>query len=246
MHTLIGSKSTNRTGRCYSNRKRQLVFHVSLSVFYVFVKTLTIQKFTADMRKLIFIFPVLFWFSGLIAQPQSVQSAVTDKVQNLQKYKEMSFYDLPVTLINGEEFSLSELKGKYVIVLNVASECGYTPQYAAWEQFYQENKEQNVVVIGVPCNQFGEQEPGTGEEIVQFCQKNYGVSFPMLEKCDVLGENQSPLYVWLTSQETESGLAPEPSWNFCKYLINPEGKLLAFFKSGVTPASSEFIETLAR
>jgi glutathione peroxidase len=156
-----------------------------------------------------------------------------------------SIYDLTVNTLDGGPVSLSQYKGKKIIILNVASKCGYTPQYADWEKFYSENKDQ-VVVLGFPCNDFMGQEPGTAEQIAEFCQKNYGVSFPMFEKVSVKGKDKAPIYQWLTDPAKNGWNKDEPSWNFCKYLINENGELTHFFASKVKPSSQEFISALAK
>jgi glutathione peroxidase len=157
-----------------------------------------------------------------------------------------TIYNLTVPTLDGASFDFSQHKGKYIVVLNVASECGYTPQYADWQKFYTENQANNVLVVGVPCNQFGGQEPGKSSEIAAFCQKNYGVTFPILEKQDVKGANVSPLYSWLTKPTENGWNSAVPRWNFCKYLIGPDGQLLAFFESDVLPSSSQFVEQLMK
>jgi glutathione peroxidase len=150
-----------------------------------------------------------------------------------------SFYALKAKTLDGQTISMDQYKGKKIIVLNTASRCGYTPQYADWEAFYEKNKD-NIVVLGFPCNQFMGQEPGTATDIQDFCQKNYGVTFQMFEKVDVKGSEQSPIYKWLTDPSQNGWNSDVPSWNFCKYLIDENGKLTHFFASGVTPASAEF------
>lgn len=150
-----------------------------------------------------------------------------------------SFYALSANSLDGKPVTMDQFKGKKIIVLNVASECGYTPQYADWEEFYENNKDK-AVVLGFPCNQFGGQEPGDGVKIGEFCTKNYGVTFPMFEKIDVKGSSQSPVYQWLTDPAQNGFNSQAPTWNFCKYLIDENGKLLKFFASGVTPESAEF------
>ncbi len=154
-----------------------------------------------------------------------------------------SFFDFAVNSLEGEPVSLAQFRGKKIIVLNVASKCGYTPQYADWEKFYAENKDE-VVVLGFPCNDFMGQEPGSATQIAEFCQKNYGVTFPMFEKVHVKGSEKAPIYQWLTDPAQNGWNSQEPSWNFCKYLINEKGELTHFFASKVTPASEEFIKAI--
>ncbi len=155
-----------------------------------------------------------------------------------------SFFDFTANSLEGQPVALSQFKGKKIIVINVASKCGYTPQYADWEQFYQANKDE-VVVLGFPCNEFMGQEPGSAAEIAEFCQRNYGVSFPMFEKVNVKkGPDQAPLYQWLTTPEHNGWNEQEPGWNFCKYLINEKGELTHFFPSNVKPDSQLFLEAM--
>jgi glutathione peroxidase len=138
----------------------------------------------------------------------------------------------------GEEIDLSSFEGKKILFVNVASKCGYTPQYKDLQKLSEEYKD-NLVIIGVPCNQFGKQEPGSKEEIAEFCEKNYGVTFLITEKVDVKGDNQHPLYGWLT-KETENGVENSSvQWNFQKYLVDEKGNYVAMYKSGVKPFDQE-------
>jgi glutathione peroxidase len=155
-----------------------------------------------------------------------------------------SIFQFTVNSLDGKPVSLEQFRGKKIIILNVASKCGYTPQYADWEKYYAENKE-NVVVLGFPANDFLSQEPGSSEEIADFCQKNYGVTFPMFDKVHVKGDDTAPIYRWLTDPAQNGWNSQEPSWNFCKYLINEKGELTHFFASKVKPDSPEFLSALA-
>jgi glutathione peroxidase len=155
-----------------------------------------------------------------------------------------SFFQFTVNSLEGKPVSLEQFRGKKIIVLNVASKCGFTPQYADWEKYYAENKE-NVVVLGFPANDFMSQEPGSADEIASFCQKNYGVTFPMFDKVHVKGDEIAPIYRWLTDPAQNGWNSQEPSWNFCKYLINEKGELTHFFASKVKPYSPEFLSALA-
>ena len=150
----------------------------------------------------------------------------------------MSFYDLTINSIDGKEMHMSDFKGKYVLCVNVASKCGYTPQYEDLEKLY-EQYQGKLVIVGFPCNQFLGQEPGTSEEIVSFCQKNYGVTFPLTEKIDVKGKNQHGVYQWLTQKSLNGVADGNVKWNFHKFLISPEGEWLAEFPSGVKPFDTE-------
>jgi glutathione peroxidase len=150
----------------------------------------------------------------------------------------MRFYDLTVNAIDGKVMNMADYKGKYVLCVNVASKCGYTPQYEDLEKLY-EQYQGKLVIVGFPCNQFLGQEPGTSEEIVSFCQKNYGVTFPLTEKIDVKGKNQHGIYQWLTQKSLNGVADGNVKWNFHKFLISPEGEWLAEFPSGVKPLDAE-------
>ncbi len=151
-----------------------------------------------------------------------------------------SFYDFSLKSLDGKEtIDFSKYKGKKVVVVNTASECGYTPQYADWQAFHKEHGDK-IVVLGVPANNFGGQEPGSNKEIATFCQKNYGVTFQMLEKVSVVGSDQHPLFKWLSKKDLNGWNDKEPTWNFCKYVINEKGEVSHFFASGVKPNSPEF------
>lgn len=152
-------------------------------------------------------------------------------------------YDFSITSIDGKEINLEEYKGKKILFVNVASKCGYTRQYEGLQKLYEENKE-NLVIIGLPCNQFMHQEPGTNEEIKSFCTKNYGVTFPITEKINVKGGEIHPLYNWLTRKEMNGLVESKVKWNFQKYLIDEEGKLIQVFGSKVEPLSQELINAI--
>lgn len=154
-----------------------------------------------------------------------------------------SIYDFKVKTIDGQEITLEKYKGKKMLIINTASECGFTPQYKNLEALHEQygNK---VVLIGFPANNFGGQEPGSNTEIKQFCTKNYGVTFQMMEKISVKGSDMNPLYVWL-STKSENGVCNDaPNWNFCKYLIDEKGNIIKFFPSKVDPLSKEITDLL--
>ena len=166
-------------------------------------------------------------------------SAASDTVPVKTDPMASVFYDLKAVTLQGDTISMADYKGKNIIILNVASKCGYTPQYSDWQKYYEANKE-NTIVLGFPCNQFLGQEPGSAIEIASFCEKNYGVTFPIFEKTDVKGDSKGPIYQWLTDPAKNGWNSDEPSWNFSKYYINKEGKLTHFFGSKITPDSPEF------
>ena len=154
-----------------------------------------------------------------------------------------SVYDFSIKDIDGKEINLEEYKGKKILLVNVASKCGYTPQYEGLQKLYEQNRE-NLVIIGLPCNQFMHQEPGSSEEIQAFCTKNYGVTFPITEKVNVKGDKIHPLYSWLTRKELNGVEESKVKWNFQKYLIDEEGKLVQVFGSKVEPLSPEIIDAI--
>jgi glutathione peroxidase len=145
-----------------------------------------------------------------------------------------SVHQFKIEGIRGEIIDFETFKGKYILIVNVASKCGYTSQYAQLQELY-DNYKDKLVIVGVPCNQFGGQEPGTETEIEQFCQVRYGVTFPLTKKVDVKGKNQHELYKWLT-EKSENGVEDSKvKWNFQKYLIDPNGELLKVFPSAASP-----------
>lgn len=156
-----------------------------------------------------------------------------------------SFYDFMVKDIDGKDYSFSSLKGKTVLIVNTASECGYTPQYQELEELYKKYKDKNFTVIGFPANNFGGQEPGSNEEIKGFCTKNYGVTFPLMGKISVKGEDCHPLYQWLTKKDSNGILDAEVRWNFNKFLVGKDGKLIAHFGSRVKPGSEEITKHIS-
>jgi glutathione peroxidase len=154
-----------------------------------------------------------------------------------------SIYEIKINKLNGESLDLSTYKDKYILFVNVASECGFTGQYEGLQKLYNTHKDK-LMIIGVPCNQFGSQEPGNSEEIQTFCQANYGVTFVMTEKVDVKGENKHPLYQWLTDKSKNGKTSTSVKWNFQKYLIGPNGKFIDYYYSMTKPLSSKITKYL--
>lgn len=154
-----------------------------------------------------------------------------------------SIYDFKLKTLDGDEITLAKFKGKKMLIVNVASECGYTPQYKNLEEL---NKQygSKVAVIGFPANNFGGQEPGSNAQIKEFCSKNYGVSFQMMDKISVKGNDMAPLYRWLSSKDANGVCDQAPNWNFCKYLVDEKGNIIKFFPSKVDPLSSEITSLL--
>ena len=154
-----------------------------------------------------------------------------------------NFYDFALDRLDGGKGLLGSLRGKVTLIVNVASRCGYTPQYAQLESLYQELNDQNFTVLGIPCNQFGAQEPGTPAEIQRFCSLNYGVSFPLSAKIDVNGPHRDPLYAWLTSQD--NGFPGDIDWNFAKFLIGRDGQIIARYPPPTTPEDKGLLQDLS-
>ena len=165
------------------------------------------------------------------------------QANKLHEEKMNSFYDISIKNINGNNIDLSKLEGKHILVVNVASRCGYTSQYEGLQKLYEDNKDQ-IEIIGVPCNDFGRQEPGTAPEIKEFCSINYGVEFTLTEKQSTKGKLKSKLYHWLSNPDLNGWNSELPSWNFCKYIINNNGELTHFFPSNVKPNSSSIKDAL--
>jgi glutathione peroxidase len=157
--------------------------------------------------------------------------------------KRTSVYDIDINLIDDKSLKIKDLKGKYLMFVNVASNCGFTKQYEELQHLYEEYKD-NLVIVGSPCNQFGGQEPGQSEEIQQFCDDNYGVTFLLTEKIDVKGSNQHPLYKWLTTKDLNGKKRSNVKWNFQKYLLDRDGNLIDYFYSITKPMSTKITKYL--
>jgi glutathione peroxidase len=153
----------------------------------------------------------------------------------------MTIYDTTIDGLDGSPLDLSRLKGKATLVVNVASRCGLTPQYSGLERLHERFQQQGFTVLGVPCNQFAGEEPGTPEEIATFCSTTYGVTFPMTEKIEVNGAGRHPLYQQLTARADAAGEAGDVRWNFEKFLVSPQGEVVARFRPKIDPESPEVV-----
>jgi glutathione peroxidase len=162
---------------------------------------------------------------------------------NENVFMEKSIYDFKIKDLDGQEVDFSQYKGKKLLIVNVASKCGYTPQYEDLQKL-NETYGKDVVILGFPANNFGGQEPGSNEEIKDFCSSKYGVSFTMFEKISVKGADKHPLYRWLSDKDLNGWNDKEPSWNFCKYFINEKGELVKFFPSSVKPMDDQIISLI--
>ena len=153
--------------------------------------------------------------------------------------QQKSIYSFPLRSIDGQSTSLEAYKGKVVLLVNVASRCGFTPQYAGLEALYEKYKDKGLVIVGIPANNFAQQEPGTNEEIKKFCSTKYNVSFPMMSKVSVKGDDQVPLYHFLTDASTDPQFAGDIKWNFTKFLFDRNGQPIARFEPATTPDSPQ-------
>ena len=157
-----------------------------------------------------------------------------------------SFHDFKVTDINGQTFDMASLKGKKVLVVNTASKCGLTPQYEALQELYDKYGSGKFIIIGFPANNFMKQEPGPNEEIAEFCKKNYGVTFPMMSKISVTGNDMAPIYKWLTQKDQNRVMDSKISWNFQKYMIDEEGRLVDFVNPKIKPDDPKIINWITK
>jgi glutathione peroxidase len=156
----------------------------------------------------------------------------------------MALYDVVPAALDGNPLDIDAINGKAALIVNVASRCGLTPQYETLEVIHERYKDRGFTVLGVPCNQFGQQEPGSPDEIATFCSVTYGVTFPMTEKVDVNGEHRHPLYQQLTATPDGDGEAGDIQWNFEKFLVSPDGRVVARFRPTVTPDSQEVVSAI--
>ena len=162
---------------------------------------------------------------------------------NFDTTMESKFYDFKMKDINGKDVDFASFKGKKLLIVNVASKCGYTKQYAQLQELYEAHGDK-IMILGFPANNFGGQEPGSNEEIKAFCDAEFGVTFPMFEKISVKGVDKHPLYRWLSDASQNGWNNQEPSWNFCKYFINEKGELVKFFPSSVTPLDEQILKLI--
>ena len=169
---------------------------------------------------------------------QTTQSNVLNKMPTEKQITTKSIYDFKVEALDGNTIDFSTFKGKKILIVNTASECGYTPQYEGLQKLYDTYKDK-LVIVGFPANNFGGQEPGTNTDIKEFCKKNYGVSFPMAAKISVKGDDMAPIYKYLTSKSENGVLDAVVGWNFGKFLLDEKGNLMQYFPSKVTPMSEE-------
>jgi len=186
------------------------------------------------------IYPAVTWFGKITGRNAKVFTNETPATPA------QSIYDLSVSLNNGDSISLSKYKGKKLMLVNTASDCGYTDQFSELEKLYKENYDK-LVIIGFPANDFKQQEKGSDEEIAQFCKINYGVTFPLAKKSSVIeGPEQNPVFKWLTDKTKNGWTSKKPSWNFSKYLVNEQGVLINYFDPSISPVSKEVLEAIKK
>ena len=222
-------------------RKLFLVLPLLLISFWGYIEIINRNSKTMTIRQKILkaVYPLFTFWS------KSTGRNVTELSNNSSK-PIVTFYSLNNTLNNGTAFDFASLKGKKVLLVNTASDCGYTPQYTDLQKLYEQygNK---VTIIGFPANDFKEQEKGTDEQIAQFCKANFGVTFPLMKKSTVIkSQDQNAVYKWLTDAAQNGWNSKAPSWNFSKYLVNEEGVLINYFDPAVSPLSDEVINAIKK
>jgi glutathione peroxidase len=193
------------------------------------------------MKKISLFISVLILSSCQNQAQNNIKAMETQKPAQTQ-----TIYQFKVTDLYGKKFDFSTLKGKKILIVNTASECGLTPQYKDLEAIYSKYKDKNFVIIGFPANNFGSQEPGSNEQIAKFCQMNYGVTFPMMSKISVKGKDIHEVYKFLTQKDKNGLQDSQVEWNFQKYLINEEGKLIKVLSPRVLPTDSEIVDWINR
>lgn len=196
------------------------------------------------MKKIVILACSIVLFASCKNNTQDTTTETTETAQAVENPTNMSkenIYQFKVEDLYGKEFDFSTLKGKKVIVVNTASKCGLTPQYVELEALYKEYQDKGLVIVGFPANNFASQEPGTNEEIATFCKQNYGVSFPMMSKISVKGEDMAPIYQFLTQKDKNGLQDSEVEWNFQKYLINTNGELEKVVSPRTTPKDPEIV-----
>ncbi len=206
---------------------------------YVLYVNRNSKNMTLRQKVLKAVYPALMWFTKL-------RGTNVTELKNDQKRPAVSFYSLKGTLNNGTPLDFSALKGKKIMLVNTASDCGFTRQYEALQELYDRHKDK-LLIIGFPANDFKEEEKGTDEEIAQFCKLNFGITFPLMKKSIVkIGEGQHEVYQWLTDSTKNGWNNKPPSWNFAKYIINEDGMLTHYFGPSVSPLSKEVMEAISK
>jgi len=222
-------------------KRYSLVLLLLLLAFagYVEIANRNSIKMTYRQKILKAVYPALMWWTKITGKN-------TKTATNVKAAPLVSFYNLKSTLNNGQELNFSQLKGKKVLIVNTASDCGYTNQYDDLQKLNEQYKDK-LVILGFPANDFKEQEKGSDEEIAQFCKLNFGVTFPLMKKSIVIkNEQQNPIFQWLTDSTRNGWNQKAPSWNFSKYLINEDGALTNYFDPSVSPLSEEVKKSIEK
>lgn len=224
----------------YRKLKRGLIVllaFIAAFAVYVEIANRNSKNMTYRQKVLKAVYPVWMWWGKLTGKNTKELSG--------SKQPLVSFYSLKATLNNGDTLDFASLKGRKIMLVNTASDCGYTNQYTALQKLSEQYKDK-LVVLGFPANDFKEQEKGTDEEIADFCKKNYGVSFPLMQKSSVIkSAQQNPVYQWLTDSAKNGWNNKPPAWNFTKYIVNEEGVLTNYFGSSVSPMSNDVLKAIA-
>lgn len=209
-----------------------------IAVFAIYVEIVNRNSKNMTYRQKILkaVYPALMWWTKITGKNTKELSG--------DKQPPVSFYSLKAQLNNGDTLDFNELKGKKVMLVNTASDCGYTNQYSDLQKLADEYKDK-LIVLGFPANDFKEQEKGTDAEIASFCQKNYGVTFPLMKKSSVIKSNeQNPVYQWLTDSSKNGWNTKPPGWNFAKYIVNEKGVLTKYFGSSISPLDSDVLKAI--
>lgn len=219
-----------------SKLKRFLIVIVVIAILffsYVAIVNRNSKNMTYRQKVLKAIYPALMWYNKITGK----KSTVMENSEGITTLK--SLHNFSVHLNNGEELELSTLKGKKILIVNTASNCGYTNQYNDLQKLYETNKNR-LMIIGFPANDFKEQEKGTDQEIAEFCKLNYGITFPLATKSSVIkGKYQNEVFKWLSDETLNGWNDQQPTWNFCKYLVDENGKLIKYFDTAVSPLDEE-------
>ena len=216
-----------------------LLFLVAFSG-YIAIVTRNTKDMTIRQRVLKAVYPAFTWWGRISGKNSKVFANESPALPP------QSLYNLSLALNNGDSIPLSNFKGKKLLLVNTASDCGYTDQYDALQKLYEENKDK-LVIIGFPANDFKEQEKGSDEEIAQFCKMNFSITFPLMKKSTVIkSQQQNSIFQWLTDKNKNGWTSKKPSWNFSKYLINEEGVLVNYFDPTISPAGKEITEAIRK
>lgn len=220
-------------------KRRLIAATVFVLACFVYVEAVNINSRNMTTRQKILkaVYPVFMWITKISGRNSAA-------LEGKSKQALVSFYSLSDTLNNGNRFEFSSLKGKKILLVNTASDCGYTNQYEELQQLYEANKNK-LLILGFPANDFKEQEKGSDEEIAQFCKLNFGVSFPLMKKSSVIkGQVQNEVFRWLSSKEMNGWNEKAPVWNFSKYLVDENGNLLNYFEPSISPLSKEITDAI--